>query len=327
MKSVGVTIIFLVLISSLVIAAEIEPKIVEELENNDKVNVIITYQETKSGDSLIRNQNLKTTRVASRQKRDATSLTKTQIKTLQKDLSIKSIEYDWPISAHLDTSVGIINATSLHRSQILNNITGKGQTICIIDSGVNYSHPYLGGGLGAGYKVIGGYDYVNNDNNPMDDNGHGTHVAGIIAANGSELVGVAPQANIVALKVLNAAGGGSTSSLINALAWCVDNQVAYNISVISMSIGCGAYDQVCDLESGCNNNLLAEQVNRAAEKNISLFGSTGNLGQGSQASGNLTHIGSPACLANVTAVGATNDDDTFASYGNRNLITDLIAPG
>jgi subtilisin len=81
----------------------------------------------------------------------------------------------------------------------------------------------------------GGWDFVNNDNDPMDDNGHGTHVSGILAAdkNGYLVVGVAPRVDLYALKVVDASGNGDYSSVIAALQWAVD----HGINVVNMSIG------------------------------------------------------------------------------------------
>src|SRR3989344_5381313 len=94
-------------------------------------------------------------------------------------------------------------------------LSGEGVTIGIIDTGVDYTHRDLGGCFGAGCKVIGGYDFVNEDSDPMDDHGHGTHVAATaagdgVAQDGTILKGVAPEANIVAYKVLNNNGAGTS---------------------------------------------------------------------------------------------------------------------
>src|SRR5262245_30768339 len=84
---------------------------------------------------------------------------------------------------------------------------GQGESVAIIDTGIDYTHPDLGGSWGN--RVIAGYDFVNHDNNPMDDNGHGTHVAGIIASSSKTYSGVAPNVNLIALKVLDANGNGN----------------------------------------------------------------------------------------------------------------------
>ena len=88
------------------------------------------------------------------------------------------------------------------------NINGSGQSIAIIDTGVDYKHPALGGGFGPGYKVVAGYDFVDDDPDPMDQDGHGTGIAGIIGANdfvynGNHYRGLAPKANIIALRALD----------------------------------------------------------------------------------------------------------------------------
>jgi hypothetical protein len=90
-----------------------------------------------------------------------------------------------------------------------------GKTIAIIDTGVAYTHPDLGGCLGPNCKVIGGYDFVNNDADPMDDHGHGTHVAATAAGNGL-FKGIAPDAKILGYKVLSAGGSGSGTAIIAA---------------------------------------------------------------------------------------------------------------
>ncbi|CAM2005583.1 S8 family serine peptidase [Acanthopleuribacter pedis] len=82
---------------------------------------------------------------------------------------------------------------------------GSGQVIAILDSGIDYTHPDLGGGFGPGYKVIGGYEFIDNDTDPMDEHYHGTHVAGIAAADG-DIQGIAPKAKLLAYRVLDATG-------------------------------------------------------------------------------------------------------------------------
>jgi subtilisin family serine protease len=94
--------------------------------------------------------------------------------------------------------------------------TGQGVQVAVLDTGVDYTHPALGGCLGRNCRVTGGYDFVYNDDDPLDDHGHGTHVAGVIAADGL-LQGVAPGANLLAYKVLNENGVGYASDVIAGL--------------------------------------------------------------------------------------------------------------
>src|SRR5262245_64953106 len=83
-------------------------------------------------------------------------------------------------------------------------LSGKGQTVAIIDSGIAFDHVALGGGLGSSYKVVGGWDFAENDSNPYDDGPagfHGTHVAGIVGSQDKRYAGVAPNVDLVALRV------------------------------------------------------------------------------------------------------------------------------
>jgi subtilisin family serine protease len=110
-------------------------------------------------------------------------------------------------------------------------ITGAGYTIAILDTGVNYTHPALAG------RYLGGWNFVSNTSDPMDDNGHGTHVTGIAASNDTTYTGVAPGANYVALKVLDNNGNGNFGNINLALAWVVANRTTYNIVSVNMSFG------------------------------------------------------------------------------------------
>ncbi|MCK5474438.1 MAG: S8 family serine peptidase [Candidatus Aenigmarchaeota archaeon] len=251
---------------------------------------------------------------------------------LEGDSNVLRVEEDKKVHAFLQQSVPLINADDVWNKQFLDtNITGKGETVCVIDTGIDYTHSDLGGCFGTGCKVVGGYDYVNGDSDPKDDENHGTHVAGIIAANGT-VMGVAPDAKLVALKALDSGGSGYDSDVMAAIDWCVSNASTYNISVISMSLGGDVqYNSYCDgFESA-----MASYINSAIANNISVVVATGN-------DANDTGISSPACIENSTRVGAVYDanvgsygeDSTTAAdkityYTNRgsNFIDMLLAPG
>ncbi len=248
-------------------------------------------------------------------------LTWEELASLKKEAFVEEVRELRTIQAFLQNTVGVINATptwSLQRNGV--NITGSGETVCIIDTGVNFSHPDLQGKNATGCIIdcLGKPSCVSNCS-ATDDHGHGTHVAGIVGANGS-IKGVAPDVKIIAVKVLNATGSGTEDDLKTAIDFCVSNSSIYNISVISLSLGTDTlYSTYCDVNySGTPN--ITKAVNDAAAKNISVIAATGN-------NNNKNSIAAPACIRNVTAVARSSNDDTAHSNGNSNNITDLIAPG
>jgi len=171
-------------------------------------------------------------------------------------------------------------------------VTGAGQTIAIVDTGIDYTHPDLGGGLGRGHKVAAGYDFVNNDADPMDDNGHGTHVAGIAAgrsaaANGR--TGVAPAATLTAYKVLNADGRGYESAVIAGLEAAVDVDNPYRADVVNLSLS-GDPSPDDPLEQASAN---------AVHDGVVVVAAAGNEGPGEST------VSSPAEAPDVLAVGAS----------------------
>jgi hypothetical protein len=252
----------------------------------------------------------------------AGNLKKSSYERLRNNPRVKKIYRPRKASVLLDNSIGIINATNTWRLLYNGtNITGLHETVCVIDTGVDYTHPALGNCSseeftnGTCSKVIGGYDYINDDNDPMDDHGHGTHVAGIAASTNDSIRGVSPDAKIIGIKVLDSSGSGSFSDIISGIDWCVNNASIFNISVITMSLGTSdLFANYCDTD----DPTLTSSVANAIDLNISVIAAAGNAGD-------TDEISSPACITNITAVGATTKSDTMAY--NRNNITDLLAPG
>lgn len=259
-------------------------------------------------------------------------LTEAEIDELEENSIIESVQPVRYLHTTLQNSTNIINATKIWPLLENNlNLTGKGQTICIIDTGVNYTHADLGGCFGSNSptsqcKVVGGYDFcaddtacATQDNNPLDVNGHGTHVSGIAAANGS-LKGVAPEAQIVMVKAGNSTGSFPTTTIKSALEWCIGNATSLNISVISMSLGGGGYSssQAATCESDFAD--LTSSINSAIQNNITVIVSAGN-------DGSSTLISAPACIRNATAISSTTKTDTISSFSNRNALVTLAAPG
>jgi subtilisin len=186
-----------------------------------------------------------------------------------------------------------------------NGDLGEGVKVAVIDTGINYLHEDLDS------NYVTGYNFVSKGSTPpMDDNGHGTHCAGIIAAedNGIGVIGVAPKASLYALKVLNSAGSGYTSDIISAIQWAKDN----GINVISMSLG-----------SSVGSTALQQACDDAFNSGIVVVAAAGNNGAARTGS----NINYPAKYANVIAVGATDQSNLRASFSCTGPELDLMAPG
>ena len=179
---------------------------------------------------------------------------------------------------YLDKSVPQVGVTEQTRIQN----EGTGIIVAIIDTGVDYTHPDLIG-FGKDGKVIGGFDFVDNDNDPMDTNGHGTGVAGIIAADGI-LKGVAPKVKIIAYRVSD--DGESVSSELIEKA--IQKAIEEGVDIINISLGVNQ-----------TNNRIDEAVRRAVKKGIVVITAAGNDGPGEFT------IGSPGKTSESITVGAT----------------------
>jgi subtilisin len=230
---------------------------------------------------------------------------------LQRHPHVTVIEPDGQFHAvstatELNNTWGIkhIGAGTLHA--LADPVVGKDIKVGILDSGINYNHP----DLAANYA--GGYDFVNSDNNPMDDNGHGTHVAGTVAAvrNGAGVVGAAPAAKLYALKVLNASGSGSFSSMIAALEWCVTQGIA----IANHSYGAGQ-------DPG---TIVRQAYDNSAAAGILHIAAAGNSGT---KSGGGNNVGWPARYDSVVAVAATDSNNNRASFSSTGPTVELSAPG
>ncbi len=243
-----------------------------------------------------------------------------KIEELKASDAVKAVYPDEIITLDITESAEIINATKVWAMQNSsgNNITGEGITIAIIDSGIDYTHPDLGACdtpeflEGSCEKVIGGYDFVNDDNDPFDDNGHGTHCAGIAAADGT-VKGIAPKAKLLAYKPMNSEGSGSISDIIAA----IENATNAGADIISMSLG----------GSGDENSALSLAANNAFQQGVVVVSSAGNSGPSSYT------INSPGNANLSLTVGATDSNDNIQSFSSRgptanyNIKPDVVAPG
>ncbi|MBI4149167.1 S8 family serine peptidase, partial [Candidatus Woesearchaeota archaeon] len=250
---------------------------------------------------------------------------------------VKEVYPNYEVHTTLMDSVPLINADDVWlldkdggncASSGKECLTGKGVTIAVIDTGVDYTHPDLGGCFGESCKVIGGYDFVNNDNDPMDDHGHGTHVAAIAAGNGV-LKGVAPDARIVAYKVLNSLGSGSYDDVIKGVERAIDQNsdgdFSDHVDIISMSLG----------GPGDPDDPLSQAVDNVVNNGVVAVIAAGNSGPGKQT------IGSPGTARKAITVGAIDKRGNIAIFSSRGPVIwndenedkkaimkpDVVAPG
>jgi subtilisin len=227
------------------------------------------------------------------------------VSELEQNNVVEFVEYDRQFEIAQDTTVeyseswGLadIGAEPAH----LSSYTGKGVKIAVLDTGMDYNHPELAGA----YK--GGYDFINNDDDPMDDNGHGSHVAGIIAAakDGQGMVGVAPDAELYAIKVSDGKGKGSFSGLAKGINWAIEN----DMDVVTMSI----------TGDGGSRALLKAIDEAYAKHEIVLVAAVGNGGSGS--------VLFPAAYENVIGVGAVTKENEKSPFSRTGSEVEMVAPG
>ena len=262
-------------------------------------------------------------------------LTNEEIGELRKDNSI-IVRKPYEVYAFLSDAVIQQNVTSAWDLKVGEiNLTGSQKSVCIIDTGVDLNHSDLEDKIIAQHCFCASSnccpDGTSEDTNATDDNGHGTHVAGIVAASG-QVSGVGVGANLVVVKALDSDGSGREDDMINAVEWCVDNSEEYNITAISMSFGgCNSlnldlcYSTICsDLSTGLGG--LQSKIQEAIDKNISVVIATGN--EYDDGVFFQDKISWPSCLPSVTRVSSIDKDDSTISYfANRNLLVKLLGIG
>ena len=221
--------------------------------------------------------------------------------------------YDYKISSEPNPYIEQMltwNVEKINTTIFWNLSKGEGVKIAILDTGIDYNHPDLGGCFGLGCKVAGGYDFVNEDDDPMDDVGHGTGIAGIIAAenNSIGIIGIAPEAELYAVKVMDE-DGGYLYDILDGLDWCLNN----SMDIVVMSFGSEDYSPSLENKS---NDLYSE--------GILLVAAAGNEGDDNLETDNITY---PARHGTVIAVGSTDINDVRASSSSDGPELELSAPG
>jgi len=281
-----------------------EKKYIVKLKNADSA---------QTADRLLRNNNIKG-KLSNKITRPAfiqVALKEAEKELLVNDQNVEYIEVDSPVSiaavGETKKENGLLSAETTPwglqsigaNLEEVRNHQGNTVKIAVLDTGIS-AHEDL--------VIAGGVSFVPDMQQYADDNGHGTHVAGTIAAanNMKGVVGVAPRSDIYAVKVLDNKGGGSYSQVINGIYWAIDN----NMDVISMSFGGTQYSRA-----------LHEAIQEAERQGILIVAAAGNRGFGPE-----TEL-YPALYPEVISVGAVTKAHKRASYSSTGSELDIVAPG
>ncbi len=289
-------------------------------ENEKKVQMILECSMTQAKELLI-------SEIATLKYR-LPSINSYVVELYEKDLpklknieGLKAVYENTRITAQMNKSRKFLKADLANNQGYL----GKGITVAFLDTGIaplkDFTIPTN--------RILYFKDFVNNETTPYDDNGHGTHVAGICAGNGmlsdGKYRGIAPLVNIVSLKTLNNKGSGNSSDVLAGIQWVIDNAKKYNIRIANLSIG---------TEPQLTDDPLVKAVEFAWDSGIIITTAAGNNGP------KFGTITSPGISKKVITVG-TADDTSFVNISGTNVINfsgrgptkecivkpDILAPG
>lgn len=262
------------------------------------------------------------------------------LETLLADPAVAAVALDLPVAAQL-IEPALTRDLAATRPGL--SFTGAGVNVAVLDSGVDTTHVDLADRIIAQHcfdrdgACPADPDRAVESELAQDENGHGTHVAGIIASQGqTSPTGLASGVGLVAVRVLSRSGTGYTSDVIAGIDWVVANQAQLNVKVMNLSLGGGSYEGICD-ETDANTRLYATAVAVARQAGITIFAAAGNRGLTEQ-------LMAPACVSGVAAVGnvytadigsftwptcvdATTMTDQIACSSNSSVALDLLAPG
>ena len=249
-----------------------------------------------------------------------------QLRDLAEDADVSSVSGDIRVRTMSSVTAEAIGADQVWKGAFadkdgLRGFTGRGIGVAVIDTGVDARHPAVRSGLAVSL------DFTGEGNRHRDENGHGTHIAGIIRD-------IAPGAHIVSLKAMGADGSGLTSNVIAAIEWAIENRRAWNIKIINVSLGHPVMASVQD-------DPLCQAVQRATDAGMLVTVAAGNVGKLADGTPVVGGISSPGNSPAALTVGALNtrqtaarSDDVMATYSSRGptmidgvLKPELVAPG
>ena len=191
----------------------------------------------------------------------------------------------------------LIGLTQLRNDPQFSGIDGSGFSVAVIDTGIDTQHPLLAP------NYITGYDFFDDDDDPSDPDGHGTHVAGTIGAT-DETIGVAPGVGLIGLRVLDG-NGGSLLEVEDALEWVYDNREQYNITAVNLSLGLGFFIP----GEGLQGDILSDDIQRLEDSGVTIVGAAGNDYFVNSGQSDQENLAFPA-ITSTLAVGAVWQDGT-----------------
>ena len=198
-------------------------------------------------------------------------------------------------------------------------LDGTGQTIAIIDTGIAFDHIALGGGFGEGHQVVGGYDFAEMDDNPYDDGNagfHGTHVAGIIGSNDLRYTGVAPGADLVALRVFDDSGATQLEWIEQSLQWVHENLDSFENPITTVNLSLGTSPNETFLE------VLNDELQQLEEDGVFISVAAGN----SFSEAGAGELAYPASSEFVVPVASHDGNGNLSDFSQRASHV-LTAPG
>lgn len=220
---------------------------------------------------------------------------------LQSDNRLWSYELDTHITAQMNRVADIID---LNWAQD-RNILGENVGVAVVDTGICLHKDFTEGKN----RIKAFYDLIHARIEPYDDNGHGSHVSGIIGGNGflsgGRYMGIAPKCDLIGIKVLDQKGDGNISDVLAGLQWVIDNKSKYNIRVVNISVGTTTRDNADE------NSLLVKGVNAVWDAGIVVVVAAGNNGPGPMS------ISTPGISRKVITVGSSDDRITVELFGNK----------
>jgi subtilisin family serine protease len=341
-------------------AADVNARVFEELREHPRVRVIVALREPTAPvtDLTLRNAEVAAVQGNVLETLDPAEFTLTHrwqslnafageasvaaLRALAADPDVLQVDVDPPAYIQTAETAALIRVDQVRGM----GITGKGVVVAVLDSGVDTRHPDLRDSLvdqqcfcntigGAGGCCPNGTARQSGAGAAEDDNGHGTNVTGIITSDGRVApLGIAPDAQIVAIKVLDKTGAGTSTSILSGLDYVINSRP--DVKVLNISIGlANLFPGACD-SAASFTTAFATAVNTLRGRGALLFASTGNSASSSQ-------IAVPACIRNAVAVGAvykidtgtisfgctdaTTGPDRVTCFSNSDSQVDLLAPG